>query len=585
MTVGSSSVSEQNRLLSQLLSIHLSNGNSSKKKFHNFDESDDVLVEVSDQVPAGRGLVFTRHVEPGQVLLTLHPDSLINVKSFKSFLHPDTLPNALGVAGSATPSDSRLSSSQLLSLLIARAKVESELGESRRSDDLTPKHEVLRLFVQTLPVSFDTVPLAWSLKAHKLGSSGEAESVGMPGADSGANGDSQARFFQSLLQALPRHSRLLHRKVRGRFEKDWSGLCQVRDTNCDLLAEPALLATNPDLAWQIVRSIGVDTFLWAWLCVNSRCVFLPLGLSDHADNFTLAPMLDMANHTPDPAFECKVRYAKGGGLELCVPTREQMTRPDVVLYSFRPGEECFITYGPHSNEALLSEYGFVLPAKLFFLQHASMSDGYEEKKTKRWRGSRYVDVLLDDEVERFLEAQGTDGAAKIELLQNRGYWGEFTIHPCPEPAHPSHRLVPALRLAALSLETLSKASHAPNMTKAKAQSGVKSRKTPFYQSGSLNDASDLGKWEETLTGYRDNVSDENEQRAHSILADLCATRRKDTEGARHHLLQAQALLENLPDSTQANGCALSLAFVKQLLDEEEAVLDLVVQAAGQQVEW
>ncbi len=325
-----SSVDEQNRLLSQLLSLRPSHSTSKA-----ISEGNDVLVQVSDQVPAGRGLVYLRNIQPGQVLLTLPADLLINVKSFRSFLHPDTLPNAIRVAGEAEKSKHPLSSAQLLSLLIARAKIESDLdlGSAGRSSsrDLSPKHEVLRLFVQTLPTTFDTVPLTWSLTARELAPSDTS-------ASSPTNGASNKQpwkqpFYHSLLRALPRHSRALEQKVRLRFETDWSGIRRLCDSpdDADLLAEPALLASNPDLARSIVRSIDIDTFLWAWLCVNSRCVFLPLGLADHADNFTLAPMLDMANHTPDSNLECKVRYANDGGLELCAPTQEQHASTKVEL--------------------------------------------------------------------------------------------------------------------------------------------------------------------------------------------------------------------------------------------------------------
>lgn len=573
MTVeDSASVTQQNHILSQLLSLFPTT-NSAKKQVPIPDAKvgkNTLSVVVSDKVPAGRGLVFTRNVEPEQVLLRLPAETLINVKSFRTFFHPDTLPNIASIAGSLKKSNHRLSSAQLLSLLLSRVKVEAELtGGGRSQDATTTRHEALRLFVKTLPTSFDTVPLTWSLYAHSLDHN----------ADSSTRPDWTRRFFQTLLQALPQHSQDLKGKVRLRFEKDWSAICSIRSSNIDMLAEPSLLTSNPDLARSIITSISQDTFLWAWLCVNSRCVFLPLGLAEHADNFTLAPMLDMANHTPDPALECKVNYTADRGLELCAPSAEQQTLPERKAYVGTEGDECFITYGPHSNECLLSEYGFVLPAELHFTG---------ETTSGSWKGSRYVDVLFDKEVEALLVAQDKEGEAKIELLQNRGYWGEFTVHPYPEPAHPSHRLIPALRLAALDLDAAAgEASNAPKVAKIKAQPGVKAGKKQHYnaQAGT----SDLGKWEETLTGYREKVSDENEEQAHSILVELCDTRRKHTEQARRLWSEAQAMLDSHAQDSGPGpdraGCALSLAFVKQLLDEEEAVLRLVSQSAQEQVEW
>ncbi|KAJ1035837.1 hypothetical protein NDA13_000496 [Ustilago tritici] len=570
----SSSVAEQNRLLSQLLSLFPLTSSSAKKHPSATPEDDGgsnkVLVQVSDQVPAGRGLVFTQPVEPEQVLMRLPPEALINVKSFSTFFRPDTPPNIASIAASVKKSDHRLSSAQLLSLLLARTKVEEALNVKRGSDATTTRHEALKLFVKTLPTSFDTVPLTWSLHARGLGKNGESTKLGTW----------KQRIHQILLQALPQHSHELQLKVRQRFDKDWAAICSMRSSKPDMLAEPPLLTSNPDLARDIVHSIDQELFLWSWLCVNSRCVFLPLGLAEHADNFTLAPMLDMANHTPDPALECKVNYTKDGGLELSAPCADQQTLAERKSCVGNAGDECFITYGPHSNECLLSEYGFVLPSKLQFTG---------ETLSAKWKGSRYVDIQFDKEVEALLTAQGKEGKAKIELLQNRGYWEEFTIHPYPEPAHPSHRLIPALRLAALGMNAAAKegGGSAPKVAKTKAQPGVKSGKKLPYNANV--ETSDLAKWEETLTGYREKVSDENEERAHAILVDLCNKRRRNSEQARQSLAEAEALLfssvNHLGIEQDQEGWARSLALVKQLHNEEEVVLWLVGQAAKDQVEW
>ncbi len=588
----SGAVTEQNRLLSRLLSLRCTSAGDAGESSRSAQAQRDVLVRVSDQVPAGRGLVYTKAVKPGQVLLTLPADLLLNVKSYADFFHPETLPAAVSVAGPSVKIDSRLSSAQLLSLLVARAQLESVSQQhGRDGQHATPKHQALRLFVQTLPIDFGTVPLVWSIQAHHID---QKVSNGQGSKDASW----KRRFFRSLLEALPRHSQALECNVRRRFEQDWSRLCQLRDSNIDLLAEPALLSSNPELARRIVRSIDVDLFLWAWLCVNSRCVFLPLGLADHADNFTLAPVLDMANHTPDPALECKVRYATNGGLELCAPSHSRESQPGSSAATMMPGDECFITYGPHSNEKLLSEYGFVLSPRLHYRDDAAEAPSQSEG---RWRGSRYVDVLMDQEVEAILAAQGSSGQDKIELLQNRGYWGEFTIHPYPEPAHPSHRLIPALRLAALDMHPpASHPSQSYKVAKVKSHPGVKAGKKASYSPHlSTKDSSDLDKWEETLTGYRENVSEENEQRAHVLLVELCEARRAHTEEARRHLAEAQSILDGASEAESRvtsttrtpciepdmQGCVLSLAFVRQLLDEEESVLRRVSQAARDQVEW
>lgn len=154
-------------------------------------------------------------------------------------------------------------------------------------------------------------------------------------------------------------------------------------------------------------TISQHDFLWGWLCTNSRCVYMDLGYAQHPDNFTLAPLLDMANHTAVPWLECKVRYDVRGGLELLAPSQP---RPDGAgRQGWRKGDEVCITYGAHANTTLLAEYGFVLPSNLH------PDDAY-------YTGNRYNDVLLDEAIIALLDTQGDVGQWKRELLESEGYW-------------------------------------------------------------------------------------------------------------------------------------------------------------------
>jgi hypothetical protein len=74
----------------------------------------------------------------------------------------------------------------------------------------------------------------------------------------------------------------------------------------------------------------------------------------------------------------------------------------------KPGEELYLTYGAHSNKTLFVEYGFVVPC--------APDDPRAE-----------VDV--QDIVEPMFENQGNDGAAKMKILQDSGYWGSIMISP------------------------------------------------------------------------------------------------------------------------------------------------------------
>lgn len=167
----------------------------------------------------------------------------------------------------------------------------------------------------------------------------------------------------------------------------------------DIWASMGMCGTAPTISQQ--------DFLWGWMCTNSRCVYMDLGYAQHPDNFTLAPLLDMANHTAVPWLECKVRYDVRGGLELLAPSQPRPERAG--RQGWRKGDEVCITYGAHANTTLLAEYGFVLPADLH------PDDAY-------YTGNRYNDVLLDEAIITLLDTQGDVGQWKRELLESEGYW-------------------------------------------------------------------------------------------------------------------------------------------------------------------
>ncbi|XP_066563096.1 SET domain-containing protein 4 [Amia ocellicauda] len=93
-----------------------------------------------------------------------------------------------------------------------------------------------------------------------------------------------------------------------------------------------------------------DAMRWAWCSINTRTVYMkhPQSefLSREADVYALAPYLDLLNHSPEvqveAAFNEKTR---------CYEIR---TGPGCRKY-----EQAFICYGPHDNQRLLLEYGFI----------------------------------------------------------------------------------------------------------------------------------------------------------------------------------------------------------------------------------
>uniref|UniRef100_A0A8C8RYF1 SET domain-containing protein 4 n=1 Tax=Pelusios castaneus TaxID=367368 RepID=A0A8C8RYF1_9SAUR len=93
-----------------------------------------------------------------------------------------------------------------------------------------------------------------------------------------------------------------------------------------------------------------DALQWAWCTINTRTVYKKHSqrecFSREPDVYALAPYLDLLNHSPNvqvkAAFNEKTRCYEIGTDSHC-----------------RRHEELFICYGPHDNQRLLLEYGFV----------------------------------------------------------------------------------------------------------------------------------------------------------------------------------------------------------------------------------
>ncbi|XP_067896139.1 SET domain-containing protein 4 isoform X2 [Heterodontus francisci] len=93
-----------------------------------------------------------------------------------------------------------------------------------------------------------------------------------------------------------------------------------------------------------------DAFRWAWCSINTRTVYMELGQSEffsrEPDVYALAPYLDLLNHSPSAqvmaAFNQKSKHYEIRTVTKC-----------------RRYEQVFICYGPHDNQRLLLEYGFL----------------------------------------------------------------------------------------------------------------------------------------------------------------------------------------------------------------------------------
>ncbi|XP_008056271.1 SET domain-containing protein 4 [Carlito syrichta] len=159
-----------------------------------------------------------------------------------------------------------------------------------------------------------------------------------------------------------------------------------------------------------------SALLWAWCTVNTRAVYLRQRqqecLSVELDTCALAPYLDLLNHSPDAqvkaAFNEETR---------CYEIR--------TTSSWRKHEEVFICYGPHDNQKLLLEYGFVSIRN----PHACV----------------YVprDILV-----KYLPSTDKQMNKKISILKDHGFIENLTFGW----DGPSWRLLTALKLLCLEAE-------------------------------------------------------------------------------------------------------------------------------------
>ncbi|KAJ7449792.1 hypothetical protein FB451DRAFT_738190 [Mycena latifolia] len=237
-------------------------------------------------------------------------------------------------------------------------------------------------------------------------------------------------------------------RLHARYLHDWNTVRGYVRGNLHLLSQkPGVRLDRGDDALQ-------EDFLWAWLnvgpCMTTR-------LSD----------AERSKGPPIPRL--------GDPLTLLSPNTPT-----------EPGAELHLTYGAHPNRTLFIEYGFVAPC--------APDDARAE-----------VDV--QDIVEPIFN--GDDGNLKKKMLQDAGYWGDWTLDGSPAV---SYRLITALRLLHVPL-------------------------------GGPED--DLQRWRDTLTGLRDTVSEANESAWQETVVDVCSTliqRAQDHRVSNGGLLDAVEML-------------------------------------------
>ncbi|KAH7412629.1 hypothetical protein BKA64DRAFT_702750 [Cadophora sp. MPI-SDFR-AT-0126] len=163
-------------------------------------------------------------------------------------------------------------------------------------------------------------------------------------------------------------------------------------------------------------TIIYEAYLHSWLVINTRTFYFvspapknkskPVPTPKNRDDcMALNPFADYFNHTSSPS-ACEVGFSEDGyTITSTVPIKK--------------GEEIYISYGHHSNDFLLTEYGFILAGD-----------------TNKWD-----EVELDVYVLELLSAE------KKEMLEEEGFLGNYVL----DRETVCYRTQVALRLACLPL--------------------------------------------------------------------------------------------------------------------------------------
>lgn len=193
--------------------------------------------------------------------------------------------------------------------------------------------------------------------------------------------------YSQYWNLLPPTSQISAAKVLERFEKD---LAKVM----------SLTSVYPS----IQKVCGEESFLWAWMCINSRCLYMEQPLATtHECNFTLAPFVDFLNHCP--VDQCTINInATGFNVLTCT--------------SYKPGDQLLFCYGPHSNDFLLAEYGFVLRSNNIYntidITHSLLALLLSPQKDFLQEKGYFGDYTLNDDGYSFL----TQVALATSMEQN-----------------------------------------------------------------------------------------------------------------------------------------------------------------------
>ncbi|QRV91093.1 RuBisCO LSMT substrate-binding protein [Ceratobasidium sp. AG-Ba] len=199
--------------------------------------------------------------------------------------------------------------------------------------------------------------------------------------------------------------------------------------------------------------------------------------------------------------------------------------------ALQPGDEIYLRYGGHSNAALFTEYGFVLALA---------------EKAHTFNG----EVLIDCYVEDLLRSR-ENHTQKCQLLKDRNYWGDWTLHVEDGVGRPSYRLLPVLRLVHISLGPTS--------------------------------GRELELWENTILGLAEVVSAENEHGARASLIEICERITRESEISTPIVKNKMETAQGAEHKGEGYLHALCMALV--LWEEAHRVAEFVKKAVVDGIEF
>ncbi|GBE82304.1 hypothetical protein BKA93DRAFT_760434 [Sparassis latifolia] len=402
------------------------------KNQHGMDVVDALLVECRDTKDAGKGLFATRACPPSTVLFTVPAKAMININTLSAIFSPRVR---------------EMTAVQQISLYLLLHRP----AQDEDSLDL-----VYGPYISTLPRDFSSHPVTWFMKRH---TSNEHDT------------ESQ------LLKSLPPSVLAALENLSARFLKDWEVVNKCMNEEPDIMTMSSRSDFNKSGCAGDFNSV-VDDFLWAWLNVNTRCIYYRVTPSQSdPDNLTLCPILDFANHSETP------HIVPVNDLDLPgTKASNKLTRNLTFVCSsdIVEGQQLFLRYGGHPNRTLFVNYGFL--------------DNFPPNAGAI--GEFSADIDLQDVMEKLFSESRFQSWIRQEL-EDEGYWGDWSLHSSPQPAHPSYRMITALRLYHV-VESLG----------------------PQVPPDSASDVI-LRSWKDTINGRTSSVSEDNERLWRNTLLDIC----------------------------------------------------------------